>query len=833
MTYSTTTWSAVALLLGSVSSPALAAATTGGGQTAPAAPAAAPDPAGSSDQQAAASGPAAPSAQAAPAAAAPSSQTPDYSGDIIVTAQKREESINRVGLSITALTGAELSKQNIRSVADLSNVVPGLSYTNSNTNTPVYTLRGVGFYENSLGAAPAVTVYVDEVPLPFPVLTTEAGLDVERIEVLKGPQGILFGQNSTGGAINYIAKKPTDTFEAGAELGYGRFNDVTGTAYLSGPLSSTLKARLAVSGERADDWQYSYTRNDSTGKTRKVAGRLLLEWEPSSSVRVGLNVNGWINKSDPQVGQLIGLGLQNNSPTFADGTPRYDNRLNILLNYPLAPRNDRAADWSPNMAAIGDEKMGQVALRADIKLTSGITLTSISSYVAYSRENRADYDGVVPNNDDLLRNSGTIHSFIQELRIAETGSSNFRWVFGGNFEASRANETDALLYRDSTIADYLGQLAGLGQAAPWQTNPFHTNQRMRNYAVFANAEFDLTSQLTVKAGARYTEADRTGDMCTNDSGDGKSAVVFNFLNGFSVLGPGSCYTVLQTRDAQGNVTHIQPLTNWHDTLNEHNLSWRAGIDFKPSPTVLFYANLSKGYKAGGFPAASAVVTDQYAPVVQESVLAYEGGFKASTRNHALTVTGAIYYYDYTNKQLRAQGIYLPFGILNNLQNIPKSDVKGAELEVSLRPVSGLHIDGAVSYNDAKVKRYVGINANGTFGDFAGAPVPFTPKWSLNGAIDYDWRLSSNLRAFVGTTVSYRSKATGAIGGEAIEKIDPYTLVDLRAGIETADGSWRLQVWGKNVTDKYYWTNVVHTFDTIIRYTGRPATFGATLSFRYK
>jgi len=801
-----------ALLLGSASFPALAAAQS-------VAPAATP-----------ATDPNTPQAAAPDQAAA---AEPDYQGDIIVTAQKREESISRVGISITALTGDTLDKQNIRSVADLSNVIPGLSYTNSNTNTPVYTLRGVGFYENSLGAAPAVTVYVDEVPLPFPVLTTEAGLDLERVEVLKGPQGILFGQNSTGGAINYIAKKPTDSFQAGAEIGYGRFNDVTGTAYLSGPLSDTLKARVAVSGERADDWQYSYTRNDSTGKTRKIAGRLLLEWEPASNVRIGLNVNGWINKSDPQVGQLIGLGLQNNSPFFADGTPRYDNRLNILLNYPLAPRNDRAADWSPNMSAIGNEHMGQAALRGDIGLTSGITLTSITSYAAYSRHNRADYDGVLPNNDDLAQNSGTIHSFIQELRIAETGSSTFRWVFGGNFEASQANETDALLYRDSTIADFLGQLAGLPSTAPWQTNPFHTDQRMRNYAVFANGEFDLTSQLTVKAGARYTQANRSADMCTNDSGDGRSAQVFNFLNGFTTLRAGSCYTVIQTRDAQGNITHIQALDNFHDTLNEHNLSWRAGLDYKPSTNLLFYANLSKGYKAGGFPAASAVVTEQYAPVVQESVLAYEAGFKASTLNHMLSVTGAVYYYDYTNKQLRAQGIYLPFGILNNLQNIPKSDVKGAELEVTLRPVAGLSINGAASYNDAKVKRYVGINANGTFGDFAGATVPFTPKWSLNGALDYDWRLSSNLRAFVGTTVTYRSQASGAIGGEAIEKIDPYTLVDLRAGVETADGTWRLQVWGKNVTDKYYWTNVVHTFDTIIRYTGRPATYGATLSFHYK
>jgi outer membrane receptor protein involved in Fe transport len=243
--------------------------------------------------------------------------------------------------------------------------------------------------------------------------------------------------------------------------------------------------------------------------------------------------------------------------------------------------------------------------------------------------------------------------------------------------------------------------------------------------------------------------------------------------------------------------------------------------------------VAKGYKAGGYPAASAVVTDQYKPVVQESVLAYEAGFKASTAERVLDLTGAVYYYDYTNKQLRAQGIYLPFGILNNLQNIPKSDVKGAELEAVVRPLRGLRLDVSGSYNDAKVKEYVGINANGTFGNFAGAPVPFTPKWSFDGSLDYSWDVTSRLSAFVGGTITHRSATSGAIGGEPIEKIDPYTLLDLRAGVETMDGKWRIQAWGKNVTNEYYWTNVVHTFDTIIRYTGRPALYGATVSYQFQ
>ncbi|WP_375713753.1 TonB-dependent receptor plug domain-containing protein, partial [Sphingobium sp. BS19] len=161
-------------------------------------------------------------------------------GDIIVTANKREENINKVGLSITAFSGEALAERKITSLQDIASAVPGLSYAASTANTPVFTLRGIGFNESSLGVYPAVSVYVDQAPLPFPVLASHSAYDLERIEVLKGPQGTLFGQNSTGGAINYIAAKPTDTFTAGGDVSYGRFNTIEGNAHISGPITDTL-----------------------------------------------------------------------------------------------------------------------------------------------------------------------------------------------------------------------------------------------------------------------------------------------------------------------------------------------------------------------------------------------------------------------------------------------------------------------------------------------------------------------------------------------------------------------------------------------------------------
>lgn len=181
-------------------------------------------------------------------------------GDIIVTAQKREQSINNVGMSINAASADTLAQRGVSNPEDLVKVVPGLVVTPSLIQTPVYTIRGIGFYDSTLASSPAVTVYVDEVPLVSPLMTLGASLDLERVEVLKGPQGTLFNQNSTGGAINYIAAKPTENLEAGGTFSLERFGKVDATGFVSGPITSNLRARLSGRTVQGGEWQYSLTR---------------------------------------------------------------------------------------------------------------------------------------------------------------------------------------------------------------------------------------------------------------------------------------------------------------------------------------------------------------------------------------------------------------------------------------------------------------------------------------------------------------------------------------------------------------------------------------------
>ena len=268
-----------------------------------------------------------------------------------------------------------------------------------------------------------------------------------------------------------------------------------------------------------------------------------------------------------------------------------------------------------------------------------------------------------------------------------------------------------------------------------------------------------------------------------------------------------------------------------------------GLDYKPVDDVLLYANVAKGYKAGSYPTLSASLFSQYLPVVQESVQSYEAGFKATLLDRTLQLNGAVFYYDYTNKQLRSKFVDPNFGILDVLQNIPKSDVKGFEIEMSIRPTQGLVINNTFTYLDATIKEFTGINSGGISANFAGANVPYTPKYQFGSNIDYEFPVSHSLNAFLGTSLNFRSKTVATIGGETnpagvtspvttVFGIDDYVLIDLRAGVAAADDSWRVSVWGKNVGNEYYWNNVVAAFDTIQRYAGKPATYGVSVSFRY-
>lgn len=744
--------------------------------------------------------------------------TVEEAGEIVVTAQKRSERLRDVPISITAVTGDSLARQGVSTPADLQKVTTGFSYQRSAFGVPVFNIRGIGLYDTNVGTSPTVTVYVDQTPLPFLALTKGAGLDVERVEVLKGPQGTLFGQNNTGGAINYIAAKPTSELHQGFDLSVGRFSVVEAQAFVSGPINDKLKFRVVGRHEYGEGWQISETRpNDRLGSRDFSQGRLLVDWNPSSRFSLELNANGWVDRSETQASQFVLFSPAR--PLSAGGYP--EGQAAVGSRMPTQ-NNPRIADWDPGVDYRRDDYFYQFSARALWSITDHIALTSISSFLKFREHAPFDTDGT-NFNVFTFNNLARVRSMSQEVR-ADIDVSPLRITVGFNYADDQSNEDKHAFSHGSNT--------GVGPFRYSQWDQIG-NQKVKTYAGFGSAELKMTPKLSVQGGLRYTQQDRNYQGCLADGGDGGLALAFSVLPTLFKLPParqqpnGSCVTYTDT------TTFSQLPNGVTGALNQHNLSWKVGLNWKPSPTALVYTNITKGYKAGVFDPLPAVFAVQLVPVTQESVLAYEVGIKTSVLDRKAKITAAAFYYDYNDKQVLGVTNVFPFGQIPSLENIPKSSVPGGELQISLFPVKGLTLTGGATYVRSRVDRdFISIDPLGKLVNYKGEEFPNTPRWQLISNVVYEFPLSISLTAELGANLSYRSISNSAFGNNRIFEIKPYTLVDIRAGVRTVDGKIDFSIWGRNITNAYYNTNVYYIIDVVARTAGMPVTYGASLRTRF-
>jgi outer membrane receptor protein involved in Fe transport len=750
--------------------------------------------------------------------------------ELIVTAQKREESINDVGMSIQAATGDKLLEQGIHDTSDLQKLVPGFQSTPTYYGTYVFTIRGVGFQDTSLAGSPTVSVYLDEAPLPFSVLTNGATLDLERVEVLKGPQGTLFGENATGGAINYVANKPTEDFRAGVDASYGRFNDADISGYVSGPVTDGLMVRVAARINKSGEWQKGYAQQagQTIGGKNFLNGRISVLWKPADQFRALLSLNAWQDKGWTPMGQLFGIAEL--SP-LAPLSP-------FIRDYPLAPHNNRAAGWNtcvnnspfdpianqelgtlfPNLnptvpnappesmgpgsvvqaggqptscqPAKKDNKFFSANLRMDYDLADDLTVTSLTSVQSFSRMQGIDGSGM-PIQDYQSLQHGKIETFFQELRIAGKFAGKGSWIIGGNYEYDETWDQFLQTYNASTASPTLfafNEQLGVNVGLPLGPTKPTDLQKTKTYAAFAHAEYPLLDNLTAVGGIRYTKSNKLGGTCGNDGGDGTWAFVAYVLqtafgSTSPVLAPpGSCAST-----GPGPTFNSPPNGElFFARLKEDNVAWQAGLNWKPVEDTLLYVNVSKGYKAGSFPTVALATYQQTHPVVQEALLSYEAGVKATLLNKTLQANGAVFYYDYTNKQILGAISDVLFGALPSLVNVPKSHVVGFELSGIYAPdwLPGFTLSPAVSFQYSEIDtskknvcapppaqsdptlpglitcqagHYYNFDAFNQYADFTGEHFPSAPKWQGTVDAEYRWNLNDNMTAFVGATANFTSE----------------------------------------------------------------------------
>jgi outer membrane receptor protein involved in Fe transport len=578
------------------------------------------------------------------------------------------------------------------------------------------------------------------------------------------------------------------------------------------------------------------------GQTDELAGRFLADWKPSEKLHVSLNLNFWNDLDDTQAPQVIAITPQNlPGATGLGGT--IPASLPIY-HYPLAPHDDQAADWSPGNRPRQDNRFKQAAVRVDYNITDDLTLTSLTSYDYLKYSNSTEGDGTALDDLDLLGDNAQINSINQELRLANNPKDRLRYVIGANYEHTRVDENTGLTYLQST-SEAVNGIA---------VSSYYSNQVMSNAAVFGNLEYDVIDKVTLKAGVRETEARHSDIGATLDEAEypvppGHLTLTQFFNDVYGAIYKGAVPRIapgapIELNDIVGSPGYLTA-EQFRGQINEDSTSWSVGADYKPSPTVLFYVNVSRGYKAGAFPQVSGSVFIAYEPVKEESLLDFEGGTKLRLLQGRLSINGAGFHYDYSDKQLRAKFIDPLFGSLDRLVNVPRSTVDGGEVEINARPIDGLTLSSSVTYLNALVSQYQG--ATGSYASplglrepilqsFAGVQLPFAPKWQYVARADYNFPISDRLSGFFGVGMNGQTSPVGILTPIAsvrtLYNINDRTVFNLNAGVQTADGRWKFSLFGDNIFNKYYWTNTIQSYDTVVRYTGRPADWGGKLSYEF-
>lgn len=753
--------------------------------------------------------------------------------EIIVTAQKRAESINDVGMSIQAFSSETLEKAGVESAADLAQVVPGFNFARSSANTPIYTVRGIGFQTPNLSSTSPVGIYIDEVALAYPYMSNGPVYDLERVEVLKGPQGTLYGRNTTGGLVSLVTARPTSTPEARATVEFGNYETANAEAYVSGPLGAGLSARLSARQEYSGKgWQKSVSRDARLGDVNRLGARLSLLWEPDDRLTGRLRASYWRDRSDTVAAQAVQFNPD--SPAFA--VPGLEQ--SVRANW----EGDQA-DWTPGApgrpAYEVDSKFYSVLGRFDYRIADGVQLTSLTAYNHVKRRDFNDVDGTPFEASEYL-SDGHVKSFSQEVRLSGD-LSGLGYIVGAYYSKDDIRDDQVGYYRDSSI---LNQIAAVGQLVPQTAytpaqiaNGFNrfgntTDQESESKSIFAHLRRQLTPTLRAEAGLRYTRDDLHFEGCSRDV-ENNTAPVWNTGVALVValrrgqafsnpgVGPNACLTY------RSDFSGPNPI-NVRD-LEQDNVAGRLNFDWTPREHLLVFGSVSRGYKSGAFPVVAANVETQLAPAVQEQVTAYELGVKAGLFERRLQANLSTFFYDYKDKQLFGEIQDPVFVSLTRIVNVPKSEVYGGEAELIWQVSPALQARLGGSYTHTEVTRFVGFNRFGQVQDFAGAAFPYTPKYQLNLLLSYDAPITETLALQVNLGASYQSKAEGAISGERAFEVDAYTLVNGSLGLRTLDDRTAISLFVRNLFDEDYWTSTDILTDTTARIPGRPRTFGVSLT----
>ncbi len=702
---------------------------------------------------------------------------------VTVTAQKTKQNILNVPVNVTSLSSEEARTSRIESPTDLATQMPNVDVK---TNIPgaqqIITVRGVGLDDFSSTNNPTVGVYVDDVFLASFAEMDFNMYDLDRIEVLKGPQGTLYGRNSTAGAINIISAPPSvDGFFGSASAGFGNYDTFEARGFVNVPVSNDFALRFSgVTQQQGEGYWYSRVLHRDLGRQDNFSGRAQALWTPTNDLVIQLKVEGENENSEIGVGKFFGT-----LSTTAASCPDFSNPAHCIdfHGYTDTSSNPFRGDW--NHRAPYDVRSLNTTLHVDDDL-GWATLSSVTGYIDYKRGFYIDADAT-PFTDAEFDQNDKVGQFSQELRLAGK-ARNVDWLVGAYYSHDRVQTNTP------------GSLTDLGIGTVLIT----ADQKTDTAAIFGQATVPLTDELNLTGGARLSYEHKS------------------YVGGTSAF-VGGPFT-----------PPLFPISFEDATIIDRNISWHTALDWKPSADTLYYVAISRGEKSGGFFNGIAFSSLALAPFKPEILTDYEAGVKARIFNRSMFFDSSVFYYDY--KDLQAQ-TFTNVGAVSliKLGNIGSATLYGADIGVTWYPVSALKLRLGLGLLHSELGSFT--TAIGCPTCFVPVPsgnkLPDAPDVTFNGLARYDIPLPDGFLA----TLQVETHYNAAVFKEALNtpylSAGAYWLLNARASIAKDEDGWELALWGKNLTDEQYVSQVTDDGDTDgYRVFGAPRTYGLTLTHNF-
>ncbi len=733
---------------------------------------------------------------AAPAMAqqAPAAEDSDV---VIITAQKREQDILDVGISTLAVSQEDLSEQRIEQIRDLGRSIANFSVKEQIPGAiPVVTIRGVGLDDFSTTNNPAAGIYIDEVSLSSLALMSFDLYDLERVEVLRGPQGTLYGRNSTAGAVNIITAKPVDHFEARLAGGAGNYKRFEGEGMLNMPVGETAAFRISGRAVRQDEgfWKSRLLPGETLGEQDVTQGRAQFAFTPMEGWDVNLKVDGLKSRSEMGQGEFFG------SVNFGTGVPP-----NFTCNPILAGHVDptQCTDFLGYTDTDGDPFTGdwardsqydidQLGVTARIEGDLGFaTFTSITGYIDFGRDFYIDSDAA-PFREFEFNQQDHVQQWSEEMRLSgEAGG--FTWVVGGIYSQ------DKVKVRTPSFFDDLFLSEGLITA----------DQQTEALGAFAQGEWRLSDRLSLITGIRYTDETKDYVGGTRD------------LNPFGL-------SMLLTPVCASPTAPCQ-LSFLDSSISDKFWSWRAGLNWHVTDDTLLYASVSRGQKSGGFFSGFALTTAQLLPYRSEELTAYEIGAKTRLPDYHLRAEASAFHYDYSDLQTFIRVDLGPLSV-QALGNVPEAEVNGLDASLDWAPVDGLTLQAGLGLLDTELGAFMT-----TAGPVAaGNKLPNAADVTGNLRGTYEWQVGGNLMARVQAGAQYSDAVFKDALNDPVIEGDAYWLYDARISLGDLDSDWEIALWGQNLADEQH---VVQGLNSGLgagnRTYNAPRTFGISLSRKFQ